>query len=356
VLRLRRTLVEVRALREVGALHAAFAKAQTLRRDIEAAGYRPLLGKTLTEIGMLQTDLGLPAEQTLEDGVFAAEAARDDLTVATASAALVFIVGFRLDRLDDAERWARLSAAALDRLVKSQESERVRGWLLHDHAIALFSHRKFEPGLALMQQAVALKERTVGKDHPDTALSLSGLGGCLTYIGRSDEAVLIFERAIEIVRRHGDPETPWLAGILNNEGDALLRLRRFPAASAAFTASLTLQAEAPTVNQDGRFTALKGLGRAELGIGDLPRARAHLEQALDVAQKTDVIWSELVEAQLAMAEVLWTREPDRVRAVSLVRSAERAYASHGASYLDQKDEIDTWLATHVLPTKRARRL
>ena len=146
VLRLRRALVEVRALREVGAIHAAFAKAQTLRRDVEAAGYRPLLGKTLTEIGMIQTDLGVPAEQTLEDGVFAAEAARDDLTVATASAALVYIVGYRLDRMDDAERWARLSAAALDRLVKSQESERVRSWLLHDHAVALFSHRKVEPG------------------------------------------------------------------------------------------------------------------------------------------------------------------------------------------------------------------
>ena len=108
------------------------------------------------------------------------------------------------------------------------------------------------------------------------------------------------------------------------------------------------------MNQDGRFNALKGLGRAELGTGDLPRAQAHLEQALSVAKKTEVIWSELAEAQLALAEVLWTSEPDRERAVSLVRSAQRAYASHGASFLDQKDDIDTWLATHVLPTKAAR--
>ena len=196
VVRLRRTLLEVRALREVGSIHAAFAKAQALRRDVEAAGYRPLLGKTLTALGMVQTDLGVPAEQTLEDAVFAGESVRDDLTVATASAALVFIVGYRLDRLDDAKRWARLSAAALDRLVKSHESERVRSWLLHNHAVALYSHRNLEPALALIQQAIALKEETVGKDHPDTALSLWSLGSFLTYMGRSDEALPVFQRAI----------------------------------------------------------------------------------------------------------------------------------------------------------------
>ena len=136
------------------------------------------------------------------------------------------------------------------------------------------------------------------------------------------------------MRRHGDPETPWLAGVLNNEGEALLRLRRFQQAAGVFTEALTLQNKAPAVNEDVRFAALKGLGRAELGTGDLPRARAHLEQALGVTLKTQVIWSELAEVQLALAELLWTSEPDRERALSLVRSAQRAYASHGASFLD----------------------
>jgi serine/threonine protein kinase/tetratricopeptide (TPR) repeat protein len=355
VLRLRRRLLEVRELREVGSLHGAHTKAQALRRDVEAAGYRPLLGKALTLLGMIQSDLGLAAERTLEEAVFAAESARDDLTVATASAALVYMVGYRLDRMDDAERWARLSAAALDRVVKSHESERVRSWLLHDRSIALYSHRKFEPALALMREAIALKEQTAGQDHPDTALSIASLGGFLTYMGKSDEALPVLDRAIEIIRRNGGPDTPWLDDMMSTKGDALLRLRRFETAAAAFTEALTIQNKAPTVNHDCRFQVLSGLGRAEIGMGTLPRARAHLEQALELAKNAPVIWSTTAEAQLALAQLLWTSEADRTRAVSLVRSAQHAYATHDANFLDQKDDVDLWLATHVLPSKQARR-
>jgi tetratricopeptide (TPR) repeat protein len=351
-LRLRRTLMEVRALREVGSSHAALAKAEALRRDIEATGYRPLLGKTLTEIGLIQATLGVPTERTLEDAVFAAEAVRDDLTVAAASAALVYVVGYRLDRLDDAERWARLSAAALDRLVKSPDSERVRSWLLNDHALALYTHRKIEPALALMRDAIVLKERTVGQDHPDTAISLASLGHLLASMGRSDEALPIFERAIEIIRQHAGPGTPWLDGVMINKGEALLRLRRFGSAAAVFTEVLTLQGKEPMVNQDGRVSALRGLGRAEMGTGALSTARTHLEQALAIATNTRVVWSELAEAQFALGRLLWTSEPEQARAVALVKTAHEAYASHGSSYLDLED-VEGWLETHSQPRRAA---
>ena len=56
-----------------------------------------------------------------------AEAARDDLTAAKVAASLVYVNGYRLGRLKEAEFWAAFGHATLDRLGGDQS--RMRAWL-----------------------------------------------------------------------------------------------------------------------------------------------------------------------------------------------------------------------------------
>ena len=56
------------------------------------------------------------------------EASHDDLTAAKAVALLVYVVGYRLGREQEAEFWARFGHAVLDRIGGDQR--RLRAWIL----------------------------------------------------------------------------------------------------------------------------------------------------------------------------------------------------------------------------------
>ena len=133
VQRLRRSLADVEASREVGKPQDAFAKAMRLRQEVDATGYKPLLAELLVIIGMLQTDVSLDdAERTLEQALFTAEAARDDVIAAKAATTLTYVVGYTLGRHREAERWADLANAILERLGPGHE--RLRGWAMQNQS------------------------------------------------------------------------------------------------------------------------------------------------------------------------------------------------------------------------------
>ena len=185
VLSLRRELAAVDVLHEIGSLHASLKKALALRPQVEAARYQPLLGRLLEQIGGVEAEVRPDeAEKHLEDAVFVAEAARDDLTVARAANALAFVTGHRRGALAEGHRWSRLAEAALDCLPAGGETARIRAWVLQNRAALFYSQGDFAAALGALREAAVLKERAVGADHQDFATTLSALGLLLTESAR----------------------------------------------------------------------------------------------------------------------------------------------------------------------------
>ena len=140
VRQLKRSLAEVQALVDVENLEAAHDRAVALLPAVTATGYRPLLAQLLEVIGNAE-GRGLDpaqAEETLREAVFVAESCRDDQAAAKAAADLIFVVGYRLGRRQDADLWARLANAILDRI--GVGTERSRAWVFNNHATALAEH------------------------------------------------------------------------------------------------------------------------------------------------------------------------------------------------------------------------
>ena len=52
-----------------------------------------------------------------------------------------------------------------------------------------------------MSSALRIKERILGKDHPDVAFTLANLADTLNAIGRSKEALELSNRGVEILSR-----------------------------------------------------------------------------------------------------------------------------------------------------------
>jgi serine/threonine-protein kinase len=350
VLRLRRSIAEVAALRDLGSTSRALAKAVALRAEIEVLGYRPLLGQILFEIGALETDFAsTKAESVLEQAFFIAEAAHDDISAARAADGLLYVTGYLLGKHADADRWWRMANAILDRLPDGYDSARLRTWLLHNHAAVLASRGELDLAQSTMRQAIASKERLLGSEHPDLAISLSSFA-FVAAPEALDDALAFAERAVRILTEHGDPAGARLVHTLNSRGEVLLRLNRPSEAIAAFAESTDIAQASAEPAPGLLFESLGGLGAAQLAARHVDEAVAELERALAFAKEAAVPRQLLAGTEFCLARALWLSQKNRARATSLAHSARSVFLSHHDERMLR--ETDDWLAHNGKAARR----
>ena len=88
-----------------------------------------------------------------------------------------------------------------------------------------------------LERALAIKERVLGPEHPDTALSLNSLGLLRQEQGDLAGAQQYYERTLVILERVLGPEHPDTAQSLNNLG-ALLQAQGDLAGARPYTCLL----------------------------------------------------------------------------------------------------------------------
>jgi len=339
VQRLRRSLADVEASREVGKSQDAFTKAMRLRPAIDATGYKPLLAELLVIIGMLEADVALgEAERTLEQALFTAEAARDDVIAAKAATSLTYVVGYTLGRHREAERWAELANAILERLGPGHE--RLRGWAMQSQSANAWAMGDLERALRLAEQAVALKEASLGKDHPDVAISLYGLGLILKDNARPADGLEVVNRAIAIFTNFGDPASRWLADAHANRGEVLAALGNTADAEMAFQHAIQLYENQRLTPWDG--FPLAGMGDLKLAQHRPGAAIPFLERALEIRKQNHVHERLIADVRFSLARAIWDSGGDKRRAVSLATAAREVYARYPR--LDKEPTVATWIA------------
>ena len=84
------------------------------------------------------------------------------------------------------------------------------------------SSEELEDAVALYARALAIREKTLGRDHPGVATRLNNLAAMFVILRRYAEAEPMFQRALAIYEKALGPEHPGVAGCLNN----MARLRR----------------------------------------------------------------------------------------------------------------------------------
>jgi tetratricopeptide (TPR) repeat protein len=312
---------------------------------VEKAGYRPLLAEVLELIGCVSSSFGdaAPTEAALLQAFFAATEAHDDATAGRAAADLVHLYGILLNRPKDAETWFRISESTLNRL--GSGNERTRAWAANNLSNVLAIHGQYERAERLARDAVALKERALGKDHPDVAISLNVLADILNEEGRPSDALPIANRAIEILSKNGDPEADVLGSSHNAKGNALIALGRGIEAETAYSAELRIfQRTYGPVDRPMAFPLL-GLGEARVLQRAPAGAIAFLEKALRIQQETrEPIAFNVAETQYWLARALWESGTDRQRALRLATEAKSTFSAHETPLRERA--VLEWLAEH----------
>ncbi|HEY8021579.1 MAG TPA: tetratricopeptide repeat-containing protein kinase family protein, partial [Thermoanaerobaculia bacterium] len=98
----------------------------------------------------------------------------------------------------------------------------------------------FDRARPLLAEALAIRERLRGPDHPEVAETLVRLGRLAQLSGKED-AVPLFRRALAVREARLGPEAPEVAATLNDLGTALAAQGRFDEAEATLRRTLALQ-------------------------------------------------------------------------------------------------------------------
>jgi len=344
VQRLRRRLPELQTLIDIGDFAELAKRATALRGEVEATGYKPLLGELLFFIGAAQANVDPDpsnSEASMKQAMLIAEASRDDLAAAKIAASLVYVVGYRLGRLKEAEFWAGLGHAILDRVGGDQS--RLRGWLDGNLAGVFTRAGDWEGARVRVERAVRLKAQGLGNEHPDVAASYSDMAYVLTRGGHIAEAIAAANRAVEIFLRNSDPDAYALGMAYTNQGEALNASGKHEEAEVAFRAALeNMTRNAGRIHPETAF-ALHGLGETRLFRGAPLDAVPLFEDALRARQQPAGDPVLAAESQFGLARALWQSGGDRKKARVLATAALQKYREERRP---QQREVEAWLADH----------
>ena len=274
----------------------------------------------------------------LEKALYISESSRDDLTAAKAAAALVFVNGYQLNRREESDRWANLAHSILDRITDRQP--RIRAWILQNQGIALCRHRDPNAARPLLEEALALKEAAVGRNHPDVARTVTALAAVMTELGRPHDALQLLDRSIEILTIL-DPNSALLASAFNDRGEALNALGRHSEAETDFRRALQIVEMQFGPRNNRSADSMEGLGKAAQASGDLDVAVHYLDSALTLRRESEPDQVLVADTEFALARALAARGKQPERARRLASSARAVFAKHDEFV--RRDAVRVWL-------------
>jgi tRNA A-37 threonylcarbamoyl transferase component Bud32/tetratricopeptide (TPR) repeat protein len=336
---LRRRLADLKARFDAGSWREGVGPAEALSKEARAVGYRPLTAEVLALLGRERLKIAdVPgSERDLEEAFWQADASRHDDVRAEVASYLAWDYGYLQSDFGQARRWTDASEAVLGRL---GGHDLQRAWLLNNLACIEGLRGQKEPSLRFNQEALSLKQKVLGPDNSDVALSEGNVAVALLELGREQEALTHVDRSLDILSRGVGVGHPEYATQLNNRGEILNALGRYRDARGAFESSRIIWERELGLEHRNLGYVLTGIGESYLGERDPVSALAPLERAWRIreAKETDP-WRGVT--RFALARALWDSDRDRLRALELAVSARESYARAG----DKRKlaDIDAWL-------------
>jgi tetratricopeptide (TPR) repeat protein len=195
------------------------------------------------------------------------------------------------DEVRDPKVWpvcARLlphAQLAVDQAGEQVVEPRATSWLLDRIATYLHYRGEFSSARPLYERALAICEKVLGPDHPDTATSLNNLAGLLLDQGELAAARPLFERALAIHERVLGPDHPNTAANLNNLAGLLRDQGELAAARPLFERALEVRERVLGPDHPDIASSLNNLALLLEDQGELAAARPLSERALEVRER-----------------------------------------------------------------------
>ena len=232
---------------------------------------------------------------------------------------------------------------ALEAMKKAKAPPDDLAQVLQSIAVALSAEGDYARALAVNQDALALREGSVGPTAAATGVSLNNLGNALMMLGREKEALPLYRRALTIFQKALPPEHTFIGHALTGEGAALLAVGEAALGLASLErASVFVQRDEPTGGErtvglaGHRARALAALKRAGEGLALLEGLAAQVDSLPSFSRGQHFT---------ALAEVSYAAGK-KAEARAAAQTASVAFSEAGAVAVPEAARLALWRSRH----------
>ena len=156
---------------------------------------------------------------------------------------------------------------------------------LNNLALLYDSQGRYEQAEPLYQRALAIREKALGPDHPDTAQSLNNVAGLYRSQGRDEQAEPLYQRALAIREKALGPDHPSTASCLNNLALLYHSQGRYEQAEPLYQRALAIWEKALGPDHPDTATSLNNLAALYRSQGRDEQAEPLYQRALAIREK-----------------------------------------------------------------------
>ncbi|WP_224371127.1 tetratricopeptide repeat protein [Hyalangium versicolor] len=272
----------IEALYTAGQYKEGLATAEKLLPQVEAAGHPPLHAQLLLLMAQLKDGSGdyKGSEALARQALSEAARGRDSLQMSRAMSLLV-------RELDRQRRFAEAAplAPAVRAMADSTGNELTQATAYSVLGRMFTEQGKYPEAWESLSQALVLREKALGPEHPDSASTLSNLATVAWWMGRYDESLERTQRAAALKENALGPEHPEAIQMLTNMGAMLYEVGRYEEALQRFERALELEQKVLGPDYPHIASTLTNLGIVLLTLGRPEEARRMAERAVAFREK-----------------------------------------------------------------------
>ena len=156
---------------------------------------------------------------------------------------------------------------------------------LNKQITEMYEAGRFNQAIPMAWEFFELSEKSLGPDHPDTAMPLNVLA--LMYRSMRDypKAEALFCRALKIAEKALGPDHPDIVAILNNLAELYCSLGDYAKAEPLYARALKIDEKALGPDHPGTARSLNALAGVYLSMGDYAKAEPLFQRALKIREK-----------------------------------------------------------------------
>ncbi len=243
-------------------------------------------------------------------------------------------------------KWmACLLGLLLSMNVRGHESAVEDAYVLNKQVIQLYGAGRYEEAIPLAQRALAIREKALGPEHPDTAVSLNNLAELYSATGDYAKAEPLYQRALAIHEKARGHEHPDTATSLNNLAYYHRRTGDYAKAEPLYLRSLEIRERTLGAEHSETANSLNNLAELYIATGAYIKAESLLRRALAISEKTSRLQHPLTATFLENLARVYLRtrmlakvEPLLERALAIRQNALGANHPHTAQTLNNLAE------------------
>jgi tetratricopeptide (TPR) repeat protein len=278
---LRTQLSAVKALEDLGKYPEGINRATAVVEQARALKDRVVEAEALFQLGELQRRNGdTNAGRSLEQAIMAAVASRHDEVAARAWIRLASFAGIEKGQLDEGLRLAQHGRAFIERL---GGDPRLEAMLAGDLGIIYRRLGRYDESLQHFDRAIELGTMVYGPAHTTIGGWINSAGLTLLEAGKYAEARTRFQRALAIFEKEFGPH-PRLATVYVNLGLERFRSGDFEQAAAFAKRSLEIDEREGGPGNSKLVSTLNLIGSSYSELGRHDEGIAALQRAVELTQ------------------------------------------------------------------------